>query len=233
MNDEEFVRVARVLSSDHGLRVLKSLSGDKWKIASEVSAYLGIHTSTASKYLFRLYEGGLLERRIRRTGRRSTFEYRPKSSTIHLRLEISGNQDIVALEAWQAYLTFFYYLIVHGIRLGFLEFAEEAEKLVHKLRVETGIEDLCLYDPRCDIHVARRLVGRMIEEGRLEGKVSAAKQASEIVFGALRSLCEGRIGKLATERLFSSVLSELGRNQRRICEELGLTEDFRGEFRNE
>lgn len=233
MKDEEFVRAARVLSSDHGLRILRAFSDNRWKIASEVSSYLGIHTSTATKYLLNLFKSGLLDRRLRKTGRRSAYEYHPKSSTILLKLEISGDKDIGALEAWQAYLTCFYQLIVHGIRLGFLEFADEAEELIQTLQIETEVEDLCLYDPRCDLKVAKQLVKRRIEEGRLDGNVSAARRASHLVFGALRSLCEERIGKLATQRLFSSVLAELDEDQRMICEELGLTDTFGGESRYE
>lgn len=233
MNDEEFVRAAGVLSSDFGLRILRVFSDNEWRIASEVSSDLDIHTSTASKYLANLYKSGFLERRVRKTGRRSAFEYHLKSSKVHLELEICGDSKIGAFDAWQTCLEVFYQLIVHGIRMGFLEFADEAERLVQKLRSETGVEHLCFYDARCNIEVVKRLVRKRIEERRLDDNLSEVKETSRLVFSALRTLCEKRIGKIATERLFACVLSEIDQGQRSTCDELGLTEAFGRGARNE
>lgn len=233
MNDEEFVRAAGVLSSDLGLRILRVFSDKDWRIASEVSSHLDIHTSTASKYLAHMYKSGFLEKRVRKTGRRSTYEYHLKNSRIQLELDICPSREIGTLDAWRKCLTAFYQLIVHGIRMGFLEFADEAEKLIEKLKTETGVESLCFYDPRCNIEVVKRLVMKRIEEGRLENSLSEAKKTSHLVFAALRSLCEERVGKIATERLFACVLSEFDQDQREAFRELGLMDAFERGYGNE
>ena len=223
MDDEEFIRAARVLSSDHGLRVLRAFADDRWKIASEISSDLDIHTSTASKYLAQLHRQGLLERRTRKTGRRSTYEYHLKRSTLLLELDLSGGHEIASLECWDVCLVIFHQLISAGEGRGHAELVDEIEQLIMKLEKETGLHSLCLFDPKCDIGVAKRLVRKKLDEGQLCDSISTVKETSAVVFEALRSLCSERIGGKATRELFESVLSEIGHGDERAIKELDLT----------
>jgi hypothetical protein len=232
MDDEDFIRAARVLSSDHGLRILRVFSDDRWKIASEVSSYLDIHTSTASKYLVLLHKGGLLERRTRKTGRRSTFEYHLLRPTIMLELNLSDRHEVRATEGWEASITIFHRLIEAGNELGFSDFGKDIDKLVQKLEVETDLGCLSLFDPKCDVSVARVLARKKIEEGQLDNSFSRVKDVSQVVFEAVKSFCVEKFGSSGAKKIFKSVMSEVERGNGRIVRELGLTGTFERGFSN-
>ncbi len=233
MDDEEFIKAARVLSSDHGLRILRAFSDDGWKIASEISSKLGIHTSTASKYLDQLFKGGFLERRVRRTGRRSTLEYHLKEPVVLLEVDLAGGKETRAIESWDVCLTVFHKLIDNGYGFGFTGFDEEVDRLIQRLKSSTDHSNLCLFDPKCDVSVAKRLVRKKMEDGQLDDRVSTVREISNEVFGALKTLCVERIGSPATQQLFASAMSEIERNDGRIVRKLGLTETLERGFGNE
>ncbi|MCK4445358.1 MAG: helix-turn-helix transcriptional regulator [Thermoplasmata archaeon] len=232
MDDEDFIRTARVLSSDHGVRILRAFSDDEWKIATEISSHLDVHTSTASKYLVQLHKEGILERRTRKTGRRSTYEYHLRQPTILLELDLSGERELKAIECWDTCLSVFHRLISAGEESGFVDFTEEVDKLIPKLETETGIRNLSLFDPRCDIGVARLLVRKKLEAGQLGDGISGAKEASLVIFDAVKALCLKKIGSSATKKLFASVWSEFEHEDGRAIRELGLTGTFEGGFKN-
>ncbi len=232
MNDEEFIRAARVLSSDHGLRVLRAFADDRWKIASEISSDLDIHTSTASKYLTQLHKHGLLERRTRKTGRRSTYEYHLRRSTLLLELDLAGDHELVAVECWDACLDVFHRLISVGKGHGFPGLVDEVERLFLRLQQETGLRNLCLFDPKCDVSVAKKLLRKKLDKGQLSESLSTVKETSIVVFKALRSLCEEKIGGTATKDLFESVLSDVQLVDERALRELGLTGTLERGFTN-
>ena len=207
MNDEEFIRAARALSSDHGLRILKALSDERWKIATEISMSLGIHTSTATKYLTQLYQGGLLERRVRKTGNRFTHEYHLRSPKVMLGLDVSEIRESDATESWDACIEAFHRLI-SSVAASFLpRVRSELDKLFQKLKLETGVRNLCIFDPECELVVAKRLVRRRMAEGQLDGDPSKVKEVADTVLTAVKSLCLRRMGATLTRDLFLSTLS--------------------------
>ncbi len=232
MDDKELVEVARVLSSDHGLRILRSFSDDEWRIASEVSSHLDIHTSTASKYLAQLYTSGLLERRVRKTGRRSTYEYHLNEPTILLQLNLAEGHELKTLECWDACLEVYHRLISAGSRYGFKDLEDEIDKLIGKLGEGTGAKNLCLFDPKCDLSVAKRLVRMKLEERQLNEGLSCVRETSQLIFDAVRTLCLERMGSIATEKLFGSVLSEIEREDGKVIRALGLAGTFERGFTN-
>jgi hypothetical protein len=232
MDDEEFIRAARVLSSDHGLRILRALSDDQWKIASEVSSHLDIHTSTASKYLVLLHGRGLLDRRTRKTGRRSTFEYHLKRPTVLLEVDLSDGQEVSPIEYWDACLNLFHRFVDAAHDLGIPDFDKEIEKLIKKTEEETGLSDLGLFNPKRNVTVAKRLARLKLENGQLENGVSGVKDASQIIFDLMKSLCIERIGGGPTKRLFKWVIEEVERRDGRVVKELGLTGTFKRGFRD-
>ncbi|MEE9116278.1 MAG: hypothetical protein V3U09_05210 [Thermoplasmata archaeon] len=232
MDDEEFIRAARVLSSDHGLPILRVLSDDQWKIASEISSHLDIHTSTASKYLVLLHGRGLLDRRTRKTGRRSTYEYHLKRPTIMLEVDLSGGRDLKALDCWDACLALFHRIISAANDRGFPGIDDSIDDLLRKLERETGIENLSLFGPKCDIGVAKRLVRKRMADGQLNADVSYIKDVCQIVFDSVKKLCIEKIGGRSTEELFRSAMSESDGENGRVVRELGLTGTFKRGFAN-
>jgi hypothetical protein len=230
MDDEEFILAARVLSSDHGLQILRVLSDDQWKIASEISSHLDIHTSTASKYLVLLHDRGLLDRRTRKTGRRSTFEYHLKRPNVLLEVDLSNRQEISPIEYWDACLTLFHRFVDAAHDLGIPDFDKEVEKLIKKTEEETGLADIGLFNPKRNVTVAKRLARLKLENGQLDHGVSGVKDASQIIFDLMKSLCIERIGGGPTKRLFKWVIEEVERQDGRIIKELGLTGTFKRGF---
>lgn len=93
MDARGFRRAALVLSREHGVRLLRYLSSGEWHIASELSRALKVHTSTVSNLLAPMYELGFLQRRVRKTQNRSTFEYRMPSTRIALELDFQDPAD--------------------------------------------------------------------------------------------------------------------------------------------
>jgi hypothetical protein len=233
MDDEEFIQAARVLSSDHGLRILRALSDDQWKIASEVSTNLEIHTSTASKYLTLLHKRGLLERRTRKTGRRSTYEYHLKRPTVSLEVDLSHGHEIGPLECWDVCLSLFHRFVDAAHDLGISDFDEGIEKLIRKTEEETGLGDLCLFSPKRNVTVAMRIARLKLGNGQLDNGMSGVKDASQIIFDLVKSLCIERIGVGPTKRLFKWVTDEITREDDKIVRELGLTSTFRRGFRDD
>src|SRR2546423_7204354 len=63
MDQQSFQRAIVLLSGEHSLSILRSLRDANWHLSSEVARSLDIHITTASKFLQRFAELGLVERR--------------------------------------------------------------------------------------------------------------------------------------------------------------------------
>src|SRR3972149_4201207 len=63
MDQQTFRHAVLLLSGEHSLSILKALRDGRWRLSSEVAKDLGIHITTASKFLQRLAELGLVEQR--------------------------------------------------------------------------------------------------------------------------------------------------------------------------
>src|SRR2546428_12182188 len=84
MDQQTFQRAIVLLSGEHSLSILRSLRDANWHLSSEVARSLDVHITTASKFLQRFAELGLVERRPHDA---RTFEYRLRSP--HLRFEVN------------------------------------------------------------------------------------------------------------------------------------------------
>ncbi len=103
MDPTSFRQAATLLSGEYSLDILRQLRDGQWHLSSEVARDLRIHVSTASRFLQRLAELGLVERR-RHDAR--TSEYRVRSS--HLQLEVDLTDDSGPLrEAVDFYVAYF------------------------------------------------------------------------------------------------------------------------------
>ncbi len=94
MDQQTFQRAIVLLSGEHSLSILRSLRDANWHLSSEVARSLDIHITTASKFLQRFAELGLVERREHDS---RTFEYRLRSP--HLRFDVDLMDDTAPLRA--------------------------------------------------------------------------------------------------------------------------------------
>src|SRR5947208_7004008 len=106
MDQQTFQRAIVLLSGEHSLSILRSLRDATWHLSSEVARTLDIHITTASKFLQRFAEIGLVERRQHDS---RTFEYRLRSS--HLRFDVDLADDAGPLrEVIDFYVAYFHSL---------------------------------------------------------------------------------------------------------------------------
>ena len=64
MDEGSFSQAVSLLSGEHSLAILRYLAPGEWRIASDVSRALHIHTTTASKFLAGMHALGFLDRRV-------------------------------------------------------------------------------------------------------------------------------------------------------------------------
>jgi len=107
--------VLEALASEHGLPILRFMQGRDWSLASEIAHGLGVHTSTASKYLAVFHEAGLLDREAH-AAKRPTHAYRLKSPIIRLELDLA--ERVAPSEAREFAFAFADALLAASRRVG-------------------------------------------------------------------------------------------------------------------
>src|SRR6266487_3064747 len=88
MDQQAFRQTIVLLSGEHSLSILRALRDGGWHLSSEVARTLHIHISTASKFLHRFGELGLLERRPHDS---RTSEYRLRNARLQLELDLEDD----------------------------------------------------------------------------------------------------------------------------------------------
>ncbi|GEM_PF-1731749 len=126
MDEKSFSEAVALLSGEHSLAILRYLSGGEWRIASDVSRTLHIHTTTASKFLGGMHALGFLERRLRKSHTRSAYEFRIAGPRIALDLELTEGPAPVR-EALDYYLGYVSNVLERGRRLGWPAIADRLE----------------------------------------------------------------------------------------------------------
>src|SRR2546430_9626319 len=76
MDQQTFRQAILLLSGEHSVSILRALRDGNWHLSSEVARSLDVHITTASKFLQRFAELGLVDRRPHDA---RTFEYRLRS----------------------------------------------------------------------------------------------------------------------------------------------------------
>ncbi len=127
MDEKDFSGAVALLSGEYGVSILRYLSAGDWRIATDASKTLGIHTTTASKFLAGMHRLGFLERRVRKSRTRRTFEYRLPSPQITLTLDLASGHEPIR-EALDFYLDYVSNVLAKTRRLGWpgIETALEA-----------------------------------------------------------------------------------------------------------
>lgn len=126
MDEKSFSEAVALLSGEHSLAILRYLAGGEWRIASDASRALHIHTTTASKFLGGMHALGFLDRRLRKSHTRSAYEYRIASPRIALDLELAEGPAPLK-EAMDFYLAYVSNVLERGRRLGWPAIAEKLE----------------------------------------------------------------------------------------------------------
>ena len=114
MDPESFRQAATLLSGEYSLAILRQLRDGRWHLSSEVARDLQIHVSTASRFLQRLAELGLVERR-RHDAR--TSEYRVRSARLQLEVDLADDTGPLR-EAVDFYVAYFHALFQQIRQLG-------------------------------------------------------------------------------------------------------------------
>ena len=95
MNNNEAHLKLDALGREHSIDILNTVYQNEWITASEVAKKLGLHIATAVKYLSKMQEAGLLDRRARKTRTRDAYEYILRDPRIHIEINLANvsNQD--------------------------------------------------------------------------------------------------------------------------------------------
>src|SRR5438034_907215 len=106
MDQQTFRQAILLLSGEHSVTILRALRDGDWHLSSEVARSLDIHITTASKFLQRFSDLGLVDRRPHDA---RTFEYRLRSP--HLRFEVNLEEAAGPLrEVIDFYVAYFHSL---------------------------------------------------------------------------------------------------------------------------
>jgi hypothetical protein len=114
MDQQTFRQAIVLLSGEHSVSILGAFRDGNWRLSSGVARSLHIHVTTASKFLQRIADLGLVERRPHNA---RTFEYRLASP--HLQLEVDLGEDAGPLrEVIDFYVAYFHSLFERIRYLG-------------------------------------------------------------------------------------------------------------------
>lgn len=181
-----FQQAATLLSGEYSLTILRELRDGQWHLSSEVARTLDIHVSTASRFLQRLGELGLVERRRRDT---RTYEYRVRSSRIQIEVDLA-DESAPLREAVDFYVAYFQHLFREIQELGLPNVEGELE---HSLVAE---------------HQELRAV---VFEQMIEGSNGGLDHLRDLMADLHRELwlvCAQSLGQPTAHRIFEAALQE-------------------------
>lgn len=124
MDAATFRQAVTILSGEYGVPILQALRDGDWHLSSGVARTLNIHVSTASRFLQRLSELGLVERQ-RHDAR--TWEYRVRSSRFALEVDLADDSGSLR-EAVDFYVAYFQFLFREIRHLGLPRIEGEMER---------------------------------------------------------------------------------------------------------
>lgn len=188
-------RALDALAGEHALPILRYLRGREWTLASEVAQGLGIHTSTASKYLTAFLGAGFVERRPHRS-RRATHAYRLLSPVIRIELDLAEKVDATD---------------VAHVAQAFLEALLEAARRVGGARLADDIVQTLFTAEDWRRELETRLHEAADPRTTLEGLLFAA-----------RNVCTDFVGRSTASRLFRIAEDAASEGHLDVIESLGI-----------
>src|SRR6058998_2040100 len=186
MDQQTFQRAIVLLSGEHSLSILRSLRDANWHLSSEVARTLDIHITTASKFLQRFAELGLVERREHDS---RTFEYRLRSP--HLRFDVDLADDAGPLrEVIDFYVAYFHSLFERIRHFGAPAIQTEMEH-----RLTTDHQEL-----------RRAVFEQMVD--RSEAGLDRLRELVAAVHRDLWNVCAQGLGSNAAKGVFQAALRD-------------------------
>lgn len=234
VDEEETLELLRLLSNDISIDILRALYGKKWCIASAVSRNLGIHTTTAQKYLAKMHEMGLLQRRVRVCSTRRTFEYQLKSPRIRIELDLKGlfqNHRALPKSVYRFYFSLFFALVNGARKIGGSQIDLIVEDNIRRLKAKDNGESLLFLKSleHCnDVEHSLKYFQRVSLRGRT-GASSIRGTFSQLIDGILVSY-EAKMGKNATKEIVAVSVDRILRDNAAIVEKYGLLADLPKEY---
>jgi len=204
MDQKAFSDAVAALAGEHGITILRYLASGEWRIASDVSRALEIHTTTASKFLARMHELGVLERRLRRSHTRTTFEYRFPTRRLTLELEFDNAPEPFQ-DAIDFYLEYVSRVLTKARRFGWPGIEEQMEK-----RLRTGHGGL-----------KEHLYSRILDEGRVR-RMDGLKSLFSEIHREFLAIASGAMGHSTARRILAGAAEEATKGHERIVDRYGL-----------
>jgi hypothetical protein len=186
MDQQTFQRAIVLLSGEHSLSILRSLRDGGWHLSSEVARTLDIHITTASKFLQRFAELGLVERREHDS---RTFEYRLRSP--HLRFDVDLSDDAGPLREVIDFYVAYFHALFERIR----SFGTPAIQTEMEHRLTTDHQEL-----------RKAVFDQMV--GGAEGGLDYLRELVAEVHRDLWSVCSQGLGANTAKGVFQGALRD-------------------------
>jgi len=186
--------------------ILKAIRDGNWHLSSEVARELNIHITTASKFLHRLSELGLIEHRARDN---RTFEYRLSSPRFRFEVDLMDDSGPLR-ESVDFYVTYFQRLFDRIRRLGWP-------------RVEADMQHRLTSDHQ---ELRAAIFQEMISGS--DGGIDRLRDLVAALHRDLWSVCAQTLGKATAERVFQTALKEAVTDHPDIAVRCGLTRPLEG-----
>jgi hypothetical protein len=186
MDQQAFQRVVELLSREHSLSILRSLRDGTWHLSSEVARVLDIHITTASKFLQRFADLGLLERRPHDS---RTFEYRLRSPRLQFDVDLADDAGPLR-EVIDFYVAYFHSLFE---RIRHFESPGIQTEMEHRLTADHQ-------------ELRKAVFEQMI--GGVEGGLDYLRELVAEVHRDLWAVCSEGLGANAAKNVFQEALRD-------------------------
>lgn len=186
MDQQTFREAIVLLSGEHSVSILRALRDGNWYLSSEVARSLDIHITTASKFLQRFADLGLVERRPHDA---RTFEYRLASPRFRFEVDLSDDAGPLR-EVIDFYVAYFHSLFERIRSVGTPAIQTEME---HRLTANHQELRKAVFD--------QMVAGSEASLDRLRELVAA-------VHRDLWSVCANGLGAKTAKGVFRAALSE-------------------------
>src|SRR2546421_6525605 len=186
MDQQTFRQAILLLSGEHSVSILRALRDGNWHLSSEVARSHDVHITTASKFLQRFADLGLVDRRPHDA---RTFEYRLRSP--HLRFEVNLEDEAGPLrEVIDFYVAYFHSLF-------------ERIRYFGKPSIQTEMEHRLTTDHQ---ELRRAVFDQMV--GGSEGGLDRLRELVAAVHRDLWSVCAQGLGTSTAKGVFQSALRD-------------------------
>lgn len=186
MDQPTFRQAIILLSGEHSLSILRTLRDGDWHLSSEVARSIHIHITTASKFLQRFAELGLVERRPHDS---RTFEYRLLRPRLRLEVDLQDESGPLR-EVIDFYVAYF-----HSLFERIRYFGTPAIQMEMEHRLTTDHQEL------------RKAVFDQMVAGS-EGGIDRLRELVAAVHRDLWTVCAQGLGANTAKGVFQSALRD-------------------------